>query len=256
MSRTMISSLLVFGMALSLLLGAGCRSTIQVHSIDASDTKTHKAVTGVHRFRGWAARHYAISERLEQGNVDLLFIGDSITHSWEKNGKEVWQEYYGHRNAANFGIGGDRTEHVLWRLDHAPIDRISPRVAVLLIGTNNSKGDDYTAEEIADGIIAICAKLRQKLPRTRILLLAIFPRGETPSPQRQKNARASAIASEIADGRMVHTLDIGDAFLGPDKTLSKEIMPDFLHLTPAGYKIWADAIEPKLSELMGDKKHR
>ena len=252
MLRTMISSLLVSGMSFFLLLNTGCDSKVQDQSVVTSDAKTHRAVTGVHKFKGWAARHYAISERLMRGNVDLLFIGDSITQSWENNGKEVWQEYYGHRNAANFGVSADRTEHVLWRLEHAPIDRISPRVAVLLIGTNNSKSDDYTAEEIADGIIAICEKLRQTLPRTRILLLAIFPRGETPSPQRQKNARASAIASEIADGRMIHFLDIGAAFLGPDKTLSKEIMPDFLHLTPAGYKIWADAIEPKLSELMGD----
>ena len=188
-----------------------------------------------------------------QGNVDLVFIGDSITHGWEGEGKTLWEKYYGPRNAVNLGFGGDQTQHVLWRLDHGEIDGIAPQAAVLMIGTNNSNGQDYTAEQIADGIIAICGRLRDKLPQTKILILGIFPRGEGPSSQRDKNAQASVLASRIADGKMIHYLDIGKAFLEPDGvTLTKEIMPDLLHLTPRGYQIWAEQIEPTLVLLMDE----
>jgi len=152
------------------------------------------------------------------------------------------------------GFSGDRTQHVLWRLDNGNIEGISPKVAVIMIGTNNSNGNDNTAEEIADGMIAICKKLRAKLPETKILLLAVFPRAEKPCPQREKIAKANKIASKSADGKMIHYLDIGPKFLQPDKSISKEIMPDYLHLTPKGYQIWAEAIEPTIVRLMGDKK--
>lgn len=167
-------------------------------------------------------------------------------------GNDIWDSYYGHRKAMNLGIGGDRTQNVLWRLDHGNIDGISPAAAVLMIGTNNSNGTVNTAEEIADGIIGIVKLLRSKLPRTKVLILGIFPRGETPSPQRDKNAKASEIAMRIADGRMVHYMDIGEHFLLADGTLTKEIMPDYLHLSPLGYQIWAIAIEGKLRELLGE----
>ncbi|MHC4533631.1 MAG: platelet-activating factor acetylhydrolase IB subunit [Planctomycetota bacterium] len=220
----------------------------------AVGAEKHSAVDPAHRHSWWTLRHWAVNERIKQGNVDMIFIGDSITHSWEGGGKEVWQKYYGHRNAVNMGFSGDRTQHVLWRLDNGNIDGISPKVAVIMIGTNNSNRDDNTAEEIADGMIAICKKLRAKLPRTKILLLAVFPRAEKPCPQREKIAKANKIASKIADGRMIHYLDIGPKFLEPDESISKEIMPDYLHLTPKGYKIWARAIEPTVTKLMGDKK--
>ena len=201
---------------------------------------------------GWMGRHEKFNERVKQGNVDLLLIGDSITQGWEGAGKDVWEKYYGKRNAVNLGIGGDRTEHVLWRLDHGNVDGISPKLAVLMIGTNNSGSN--SAEEIGAGIQAIVKKLREKLPRTKVLILAIFPRGEHPAPVREKNAEASKIASQLADNKMVYYLDIGDKFLSADGSLAKDTMPDFLHLSPAGYEIWASAIEPKVSELMGDKK--
>lgn len=221
-------------------------------SVLAAGVEKHSAVTPTHRHNWWTIRHQAVNERIKQGDVDLIFIGDSITHSWENDGKEVWQKYYGHRKAVNLGFSGDRTQHVLWRLNNGNIDGISPKAAVIMIGTNNSK--DNAAEEIADGIIAICNKLRTRLPRTRILLLAIFPRGEKPCPRRENNAKANEIASKIADGKMIDYLDIGPKFLQPDKSISKEIMPDYLHLSPEGYQIWADAIESKLAELMGEKK--
>ena len=203
---------------------------------------------------GWAQRHESFNQRARQGDVDLICIGDSITHAWELTGKDIWNRYYGHRKAMNLGIGGDCTQHVLWRLYHGNIDGISPKAAVLMIGTNNSNGTDNTAEEIADGITDIVKLLRSKLPQTKVLILGIFPRGETASQQREKNAKASDIAMRIADGRMIHYMNIGEHFLEADGTLTKEIMPDYLHLSPRGYQIWAIAIEGKLRELLGETR--
>ncbi|MHC4638277.1 MAG: platelet-activating factor acetylhydrolase IB subunit [Planctomycetota bacterium] len=224
---------------------SGCTSPQQI-AFESVEGKTHSAVTPADRD---CKRHRAFNSRVKQGNVDLIFIGDSITHSWEKNGKEVWSQYYGNRNAVNLGIGGDRTQHVLWRLANGNIQNISPKVAVLMIGTNNHPPRS-TAEEITDGIISICKVLREKLPNTKILLLAIFPRGQQPNEMREELARASIMASVIADNKNIYYLDIGDKFLEPDGTISKEIMPDFLHLSPKGYQIWAEAIEPELVKLM------
>lgn len=231
------------GVVLGSFLLTGCGAPV----------KTHTAVTPAGRTNeGWVQRHESFNARVAQGNVDLIFIGDSITHDWEGTGKQVWAKYYARRNAVNLGISGDRTEHVLWRLQHGNIDGISPKAAVIMIGTNNSNGDDYSAEEIGDGITAIVRHLRSKLPKTKILILGIFPRGPQPSPQREKNAAASEIASRLADGRMIHYMDIGGHFLQADGALPKEIMPDYLHLSAQGYQIWAVAIEGKLRELLGE----
>lgn len=202
----------------------------------------------------WTNRHESFNHRVQQGNVDLLFIGDSITHDWEGRGKDVWDKHFAPRNAVNLGIGGDRTQHVLWRLEHGNLAGIHPKLAVLMIGTNNSNGDDHTAGEIADGIRAIVAKLRQEQPQMKVLLLAIFPRGPEPNAQREKNAEASRLASQAADGEMVNYLDIGDRFLAEGGKLPPEIMYDYLHLTPAGYALWAEAIEPHVARLMGETK--
>ena len=221
-----------------------------------AEEKQHSAVSPAHRHSWWTLRHDAVNERVKQGDVDLLLIGDSITHGWENAGKKVWDKYYAPRKAVNMGFSGDRTQHVLWRLDHGHLEGISPKLAVLMIGTNNSNGKDNTAEEIAEGIIAICRKIRTKCPKTKILILAIFPRGPEPSEQREKNAKASLLASKIADRKMIHYLDINDKFLTKDGFLTKKIMPDYLHPNEAGYKIWAEAIESKVTELMGEKARK
>ncbi len=200
----------------------------------------------------WKARHEAINARIKQGHVDLIFIGDSITQGWEGAGKEVWQEFYGHRNAANLGIGGDQTQHVLWRLKHGNLEGISPKLAVVMIGTNNAAA--YAPEEIAAGIEAIVHTLRTRLPKTKVLLLGIFPRGATPDDRlRQVNAKTNAIISKLADGQNVVYLDIGKVFLQPDGTLTKEIMPDLLHLSPKGYRLWAEAIESEVEKVLGKR---
>lgn len=194
-------------------------------------------------------RHKAINERARQGNVDLLFIGDSITQGWEGAGKDVWKARYEARNAMNAGIGGDLTQHVLWRLDHGNIDGISPKLIVLMIGTNNFGSN--SAEEIALGIKAIVKKLRGTLPESKILVLGVFPRGETPDdPLRVKNRAVNAIIKDVADGKMVDYLEINDKLMNADGTQNREIMPDLVHLSPRGYQIWADVIEPKVANVL------
>jgi lysophospholipase L1-like esterase len=200
----------------------------------------------------WQERHAQIDNRLKQTDTQLVFIGDSITQGWEGDGKKVWEKFYGPRKAVNMGIGGDRTQHVLWRLEHGNFDLVKPKLAVLMIGTNNSNGKDNTAEEIGEGITKIVKTLREKQPEMKILILAIFPRGDKPNPQREKNAAASAIAAKQADDKMVFYMDIGPKFLEADGTLSKEIMPDLLHLNEKSYTIWAESIEGKVKELLGE----
>ncbi|MGE3316124.1 MAG: platelet-activating factor acetylhydrolase IB subunit [Planctomycetaceae bacterium] len=200
----------------------------------------------------WQKRHASFNERIKKGNVDLLLIGDSITHAWENAGKEMWQKYYEPRHAANLGIGGDQTQHVLWRLDHGNVDGIKPKLAVLMIGTNNSGAN--SPEEIADGIKAIVNKLHEKLPETKVLILAIFPRGgDKTDAKRIVNQKTNEIIKKLDNGSTVRYLDIGPKFLNDDETLSKEIMPDLLHLSPKGYAIWAESIEPTVKEMMGEK---
>jgi beta-glucosidase len=217
-----------------------------------SQEKPNDALVPVPRDGNWMKRHESFNERVKQGNVDLVFIGDSITQGWEGAGKKAWEEYYGKRNAVNLGIGGDRTQHVLWRLDHGNIDGISPKLAVLMIGTNNSNSN--TSEEIAAGVKAIVEKLRTKLPETKILVLGIFPRGaDKEDAKRKVNEGANEIVKGLADGQMVHYLDIGPNFLSDDGTLSKEVMPDLLHLNEKSYATWAESIEPQVKELLGEK---
>lgn len=200
----------------------------------------------------WWQRHTSFNERAKQGDVDLVFIGDSITQGWEDGGKDAWAKHYGSRKAMNLGISGDRTQHVLWRLDNGNIDGISPKLAVVMIGTNNF--EDNSAREIADGVEAIVAKLQKKLPEMKILLLAIFPRSEKPDDAaRAKLAEASRMFSKVTDGNKVVYLDIGAKFLEPDGRLPKEVMPDFLHPNAKGFEIWADAIEAQVKLMLGEK---
>ena len=213
----------------------------------------HEAIRPAPRPGNWIKRHEAMNERVAKGSVDLVMIGDSITQGWEGNGKAIWQEFYGNRNAVNLGIGGDRTQHVIWRLDNGNLEGIAPKAAVIMIGTNNSGSN--TPEEIAEGIEVIVEQLKTKTPETKILLLGIFPRGaDSTDARRQVNQKTNAIVAKLADGERVHYLDIGDKFLAADGTLSKEIMPDLLHLSEKGYRIWAESIESKLAELLGDKR--
>ncbi len=198
---------------------------------------------------GFIAAHERFVKQAQEGTAGLVFLGDSITAGWGAN-KETWDKAFGAYKPVNFGIGGDRTQHVLWRITNGELDGIKPKAAVVMIGTNNSSTD--SADGIAAGVTRIIETIRVKQPQAKILLLAVFPRGEkaTPNAGRDKLKQVNATISKLDDGKNVFFLDIGDKFLQPDGTLTKEIMPDFLHLSPAGYQIWADAISPKLADLM------
>ena len=198
---------------------------------------------------GFIKSHESFVATAKKGEAQLLFLGDSITAGWGSQ-KAIWEKAFGAYKPANFGIGGDRTQHVLWRIQNGELDGIKPKAAVVMIGTNNSSSDP--AEGIAKGVTKIIETIRAKSPATKILLLAVFPRGEKaePNPAREKLAQVNAILSKLDDRKHIFFLDIGGKFLEPDGSLTKEIMPDFLHLTAKGYQIWADAISPKLAELM------
>ncbi len=231
----------------------------------AQETKENAAIKAAPRdFANWTKKHENFLAIAKKGGVDLLFIGDSITEEWGKmpeenyprGGVNVWKKVFEPMKAANFGIGGDRTQNVLWRIKNGELDGIQPKVVVLMIGTNNSNGKDHTAEEIADGIKAIVTETKAKLPQTKILLLGIFPRGSNPSAdpikaQRDKIKQVNTIVSKLDDGgKTVKYLDIGDKFLEQDGTISKDMMVDYLHLNEKAYQIWADAIKGPLEELM------
>jgi lysophospholipase L1-like esterase len=185
--------------------------------------------------------------------AEVIFIGDSITQGWEGEGKDVWAKFYAPRNAVNLGIGGDRTQHVLWRLDNGNIKGLKPKAAVLMIGTNNSNGEDNTPGQIVEGVTAIVRKLREKLPDTKILLHAIFPRSENYSAQRGKLAMINQVLRRLADDQNVLWVDFSHRFLDEDGTIPRSLMPDYLHLSPAAYGIWADSIEPLLSSILEGK---
>lgn len=204
----------------------------------------------------WRRRHELTSAAVKRQQPRVLFIGDSITHffggeqfdSYALRGKNTWDEFYAPRNAGNLGFGWDKTENVLWRLQHGAVEGISPKAVVVMIGTNNT--GTCAAADIAQGISAIVQELRKRLPEAKILLLGIFPRGEKPGPQRDKIAEVNAIIAKLHAPPAVTYLDIGPKFLTPEGVITKDIMPDFLHPNEKGYRIWAEAMEPTLKDVL------
>ena len=191
-------------------------------------------------------------QQAAKGGVDLLFLGDSITDDYRKipGAWAFFEERYGKDHPANFGIDGDRTQHLLFRILNGECDHIAPKVAVILIGTNNT-GED-SPEAIAKGIKACVDATRQKLPTTRVLLLGLFPRGGSPenNDKRKIILRVNQLIAPLDNGDSVRFLNLYDKFLEPDGTLSKDVMYDSLHPSLRGYHIWADAMQPLLDEMM------
>ncbi|MGB3599578.1 MAG: GDSL-type esterase/lipase family protein, partial [Marinomonas sp.] len=194
----------------------------------------------------WLPRHQQkLAEKASMERVDLVFLGDSITQGWEAEGRVFWDECYGSLNALNLGFNGDRTEHVLWRLAHGAVEGIDPKCLVLLIGTNNTGHRQDAPQETALGIQAILAILRVKLPKTKILLLAIFPRSAKPTQKmRVLNDEVNRLMQAYADTEEVVYLDINECFLDDNGRVSPEVMGDYLHINAAQYRVWAEAIAP------------
>lgn len=199
----------------------------------------------------WEPRHQQKIQQAKQTEIDLLMLGDSITHGWENQGQAVWQQFYQDRNAFNLGFNGDRTEHVLWRLKHGAVDNMAPRLIVLMIGTNNTGHRMDPALHTANGISAIVSELRDKLPQSTILLLGIFPRNASPyNEMRKRNDEINQLVSKLEDKNFVHYLNINPVFLDDNQMLHENVMPDLLHPNALGYQRWAEAMEPMIQQLM------
>jgi lysophospholipase L1-like esterase len=200
-------------------------------------------------------RFLELNKRVKEnaGQAKLIFVGDSITQGWEGNGKAVWAKYYAPRHGLNLGIGSDHTQHVLWRLDHGNLDGLKPKVAILLIGVNNIPDDKNSPFQVLEGVTAVVTKLREKLPETKVLVLGIFPFREDFCAQRGKALQVNQALHKLDDGQRIRFLDIGHLFIQPDGKISRDMMRDFLHLSPTGYRLWAEAIEPELASMLGEK---
>jgi len=190
----------------------------------------------------WVSRVQGSLNATKGKQFDIIFDGDSITDGWQGTGKPVWTERYGSLKAFDFGISADKVENVLWRLQQGQVDGLDPKLVVLMIGTNNTGRD--SVDQIAEGVSTLTAEYVKRCPHAQILLLAIFPRSASATdPIRAKIAAINTKLSALQSDRVTF-LDIGEKFLQPDGTLTKEIMPDFLHPSAKGYQIWADAIQP------------
>ncbi len=203
----------------------------------------------------WQDRNAGFNDQAARGGFDVLFAGDSITQGWENKGKEIWAAQIAPLKAANFGISGDRTEHLLWRFQNGNLDGdLDPKVLVLMVGTNNNRRKDLP-EDIAAGVGAILETFHARFPKARILLLAIFPRGESPTdPMRVNNDATNELLAKYDGHWNVKYVNINPTFLAADGTLSREVMPDLLHLSPQGYQTWADAIVPEIKGVLEAEK--
>jgi len=210
----------------------------------------------------WKKRHEGFVERSKKGNVDVLFAGDSITQRWETDGKAVWDDTVAAWKPANLGIGGDRTQHLLWRITAGKeLVGIEPKVVVLLIGTNNLFNN--SPAEIAGGVRAILAEFRKQKPKAEILLLGLFPRAGQPIPERAsvapsgelnpKVAEVNALLAKLEDDAAVTFLDLGGRFLDDRGNLPRKMMPDFVHLSTEGYRVWAGAITQPIDDLLAGR---
>ena len=200
----------------------------------------------------WMKRHNDLADGLAKKKVDLLMVGDSIIFRFERAGTPVWKNQYEKRGGYNFGSSGDRTEHILWRLQNGKLDSIKPKLIVLLIGTNNTATrKDETPEQTAYAIKAITKEIKKRLPTSKILLLGIFPRGrKVDDALRARNDKANTIIAKLHDNKKIFYLDIGHVFLNEDKTLNQVLIKDTVHPTEKGFEAWAEAMEPMISKLL------
>lgn len=235
-----------------------------VQKIMGDVPKKHRANTPAPR--GNRYHQEDVAQKNKMGQVDFIMIGDSITHGWDNEtgiraGKKVWEKYYGKRKALNYGIGGDRTYHALWRVQNGTFDGISPKLIVLMMGVNNVGRKECTPEETVDGLEAILDEIHKRCPKSHILHLAVFPLAEQPyNPGRKRvdkiNSYLPALAKKKAKewGGKITFMSINDKFLNKDGSAKKELLPDFCHPSVKGYEAWAEGIEPVVEKYLGKRK--
>jgi lysophospholipase L1-like esterase len=203
----------------------------------------------------WYPRVQSNFDKTQGKQFDLIFDGDSITDGWQGLfGQEVWAKHYAPLNAVNFGIGGDHTQHLLWRLSKGQVDGMNPKMIVLMIGTNNMGTN--TNDQIAEGIKAIVEEYLRRCPKAHMLLLGIFPRNANPAaPVRKMITEVNSKIASLDDAKRVTYLDIGPKFLAHDGSLPVDVMPDGLHPNAKGYNIWAEAIQGEIEKYFPKTKN-
>lgn len=225
----------------------------QEQQVAGDDLTTTKPVSRMQE-AWWKNRHdLRQKEKANIDELDVLLVGDSITQGWEGAGAKPWKNTFGDLQAFNLGFSGDRTEHVIWRLQNGEVEGLNPRVVMVLIGTNNTGHKLDKPENIARGVAGILTELKNRLPDSKVILLSLFPYDKDPnSPRRKNNDAVNEIIKNYDDGKQVYYLDICDAFFDDQGNMSKEITPDFLHLSEKGYQIWADQVNDKIRTLRNE----
>jgi len=199
----------------------------------------------------WVQRHDSfLAETKKDGStIQVIFYGDSITEGWKGEGQAVWTEYYGNSHAVNYGIGGDQTQHLVWRINNGEVDGLHPKLVVLKIGTNNLGGN--TDEDIAKGIHQIIMDLEKKLPSAKVLLLGILPRGDANNAFDPRIKHINTIIKTYADGNKVQFLDMGPQFEDTTGHVHANLyVPDKLHLNKEGYSVWAKTMAPLFDKML------
>jgi lysophospholipase L1-like esterase len=259
LSGRLAGSLAVFLLLTALV--AACRTArrqIALTEIATPGTETRAAAAGWLNGGDWRAQHDEIARIAREQPLDLVFLGDSITQSWgdpkravAAPGRAAWKAHFGTLRAASFGISGDRTQHVLWRVEQLEFPFGAPRVIVLLIGTNNLSAGDSPAD-VARGIRAIVARIRERWPVSKLVLLGVLPRGESADDPLRSAARAVNLEIRgLGDGRGVYFRDLEQLYIDADgRALGERLAGDHLHLTSAGYTAWAEGLAPLLRECL------
>lgn len=223
-------------------------------TVKAGTDRPPVAATPAPRDAKWVRYHEALVEAAKQSQAEVVFIGDSITDFWRSAGRRPWEQRLAPFRPLNLGIAGDRTEHVLWRLQNGALGNLKPRAVVLMIGTNNLKGVSaaHSVEDTAAGVAAILKELDRRLPGVPILLLSILPRQPKYDWMAAKVKETNAKLEALGDGRRVRFLNLHDRFLDAEGGIRAELMEaDLLHLSEKGYETWAEAITPVLKEWVG-----
>ncbi len=234
----------------SLVFGSVSASTAAVNPSDhqPADVAAPKLTLGGKPHAGFMKRHAVFVAVAKKRKAQVVFLGDSIFARWGwPSNLEQFRDEFGQYSAANFGIGGDRTQHVLWRVVNGEFDGFTPKVVVLMIGTNNARTAANPPEQVAAGNRNIIAAIHTRSPEAKVLLHPIFPRGSVSASRRKKVVNALILS--FRDGKRVHFFDVNDRFLDSGGKVLATLMPDRLHLRALGYQVRALAIRDKLAEL-------
>lgn len=261
-----LKNIALAGTAMALLVLSGCVSTGQnMPWKDPSYAKDIPATTADSRAEerekgGWTAfikHHENRKKAVTEKPVNLLMIGDSIIFEYDRSARPIWDEYYGKRDAVNIASSGDATGHMLWHIQDGGLDGMkdrNPKVVVMLLGTNNRGEPEKKGQDTALGILALLKEIHGRLPESKIVLMALLPRGWTPDDKgRIRNNEVNEIIKTYADNKTVYWLDVGHVFLDEEGNLSRELIKDGLHpSTPKGYRALSEAMEPMIKELLGE----